>query len=1004
MGKHMRAYKVDNDAYSRYQQWMMDIIGSFIMNGGRNTVNENVEGEYLKWVRQHQTDDKVLEEIDPFVDALSADDLVENTPEAGDCLLRLKRLYGIAKEVRDNINGITLDEDEGKRRERLINIQNGLDELAGTDTKPGLGETLRAFDKATGYKFAKNNLYRALHVLSDQVTEAIIGNERRAISDIANDVPDYRERQNQVLNDVENYNREAVAYYNHMESVLAVENEMLDGKKLINETMEGNYSATEKSLEEINEKYQKAHEEWEAAGDKVVAVENEITQANSDKRLEIAAANAKEEMEDAKGELNEADTDLKTAQEELENAKRVMETATAELKSAEEVLSQKEAIQPTDEEIQRYLTRVSTNMDKLTEQQKVLIDQYDVNSRAIEDLKKDIDNNTADFVTKKNRVVAAIEKEMPLFDDKDELHLKHMEEASEWLKNTSNKNSLLNGTLSLTADETNALIEAVRTGSKSDIAKLSSKSFEHGAKMADYYELLKSYATAYDVLHKDEPEVSIKGKMTLSVSRSRTVGVKAAIDLLEETFEHGYDGVLEPIPFRLRQNINKLKVQIDTGILKDERLSKAKHVATLRAENEKLQKEYDNAVDKIKRAIEAKERDNEKLLAKNMELSEQVGTEREHNTTLVGDSKDKAIAALKELATADARKRKDDAEKSLNKAKETVESLTKNIEEKKSAKAEAETAFSAKEAAYNKAQKKADERAEEVAKLPAKLKEAERERDLASGREDRLLTGKTTLENSLQTQKEYMEKLQKANRSCKKNVIDLKEQLNIVAPRDNRFENLKAQINSFWDDVEAGNMKKPNGKWDHKNGTHYTALKNQLEELKDALNENRHIDYKKKLTDLRDAADSYLEARSHDFGARLTGGSLFRFKRLSYATTIRSYCDRVKLLIEDVLPPVDSHVKELFDRSDKVDELIPDLKFGNIALFKNNQNLQTKKEPDAFTVLSDDLQEDRFTAYERPGEQPELNDSLQENEEREFSGVTEDQVDEQLNKQIGMMP
>lgn len=979
MGKFLRPFLVDQDEYTVFLQFMERTVGFFNNEEGLHSVNQTVDADYIKWVKTFDKgepgNEKILGELEKFLHDASEKPGISalESESINDLTKMVKAAVDLRKLIASDLGNTSI-------QQRMLEIGNLIRVLGGEDSptgqkKPSFEDTLRTFNKATGFQYVKKDEFKALCVLKDQVNKAVINYEHVAIIHINRKADEFIDKQHECVDHVMAYNTLANDYLEHMETL-----------GIRSETMEGNVKLTEEKIAELQVKY----DELEKIYGEKVAEDNKLAEKIQDEKgnLEFFVNREKEltqKAEEAQDKFNKADGESKVAEGKKKVADGVLETAKSELKAAEEEVNrciegvEKAKTQlPTEEEIKDYLDSIGSQMDKLAAQQKAHVAAIEENTGKIETLKSELETERARYSKEISDITEKLVKEAGGIETKDEERYKELQDARKVLKNRLDNSPLLNGFRGLSLKDTNALIEGLRVNDdlskKEDLSDMGPKKVDKMESVERYYTLLKTYRDVYNVVHKGEPKVDISGKMLVSRSRTCSVGTKAAIDFLNSTIKNEKSGEMDTISNTLRTALLNLQKEIDTAQANKKEIENA---IKLRAEKAKLEDELRQVEEKYKTEIGKVSRSTESKRAEITGLAEKISTERTKEAEFAEAKRQEATKKLIDIAVKAAEEKVEKAKAKVEaaqvraeEAQDASDELTLKAEELKAIADAANDELKRANGIKDDATKMVTDRTKMIQDYEAQKVLSEKARSLACSNSSEVEDQLIHYKEGLKTQKDLMEDLKEKREACQKELDELDLERSNVGQTDNRYQSIVERINKYCEDVEDGNEKKPDGSWKHKNGSHYKALKEGLLKFQTDLKNGGVQDMKAELEKLQALSDGYLEARSHDFGARLTGGSQFRHNRLNFVTGIRNFCQAMAFPSTMKPTSVNNIDKTYLMRKD---ELLLEPNIAKRSIIQSNQQMV---EPDNFTVIDDDI---LFLSQSQNADVEEQNVSMEKN-------------------------
>ncbi len=866
MGKIVKPYKYDDVSFLSIQQNLLDTIAQF--KGRENSFNAIVDAEVVEWLGKYENNDAICADLQKFVKGLPLGDSREDGERRGD----LQRFVEAAMELRKTITEMKAADPEETRQKNLKFIGDTLDVLRGDAEHPGLAETLAEYHKATGFRYADSKEFKLLNLLAGQVDECVGWFEYTALRQLDDDIPERVRMQNECIEGIPKYNKEAEDFVIHAMNVLNLQENSIDGY------------------------YYKQQVKAEVAQHRVKQAESEIKRLDAlfdQKAQEIAA------LEEDLGKENELESAFK---EDVALKKEMFDERVAQM----------------DE---NYVPKIPTAIDLNNQEKERLIKELQDKEAEVKTLWENYENALHELNNKSQNFDQDIDREQygkngvninnPNFTNEQLANVPKIREAEQRMKHLNTKETILNGQVSFTEEQTDALIEALRTEKDTDIEKLSS--FKNGMMLSGYYGVLKEYAKAYDVRHEGEPPVEIKGKDFFSYARMRSVGIKAAIDLLNSTIQTNKKVAVLPLSVALRNGAGELESSLNHFVNDNKPLANA---VRLQEEKEKF-------------------------------IQKQTETIKEHK-----EKYDKSVLERTRMHARNSNALKELAFTNYDESKKTPEQI----------KAEKEEARKIAENEYKEAQTKYAEYQKRVEGLKAKLDAATKEKAALPAEKDKWERKLDALKADQKFQAAEFEKMEKDIASLRQQKTAISEKIETLyktkevhGQKDGRMEYAAEKINFFLKHAEDGNPEKSPGKREHTNGSHYKALEKELTTLSEDLKKGgmTNNDLAKRLQTLRDVADSYLEARSHDFWPKVTGGSQFRHNRLAFATAICGFCQTWQSHLLRDMAQTNKEAEEKLALNKK-EELLPEPLFENFGKF----HYGNEKSEDQYTVVDDNLELD----------------------------------------------
>ena len=865
MGNIVKPYKYDPASFATIQQTMVGMIGSF---KGGDGFNAQADADVVEWIGKYKNNDAICTDLKKFVKALPLGETVEDGERRGN----LQRFVETAMELRKMLAEMKETDSEEVRRNNLKFIGDTLEELRGDDEHPGLAETLAEYNKATDFRYVDSKEFKLLNVLVGQVDECAGWFEYAAFRQLDDDVPERIRIQNECEEGISKYNKEAEDFVLHAMNVLNLQENSFDGY------------------------YYNQQVKADVAKHRVVKAEEDI------KRLDAL--------------YEQRMSDIASLEMELENEQKLEPAFQEDVAAKKEMFDERTA--QMDE---NYVPKVPTAVDLNNQEQQRLVDELkakddEVNTRwnNYENALHELNNRSQQYdqdIDLEQYGKGGVNIDHPNFTNEQLAGVPKVREAEARMNYLNTKEVILDGTVKFTTEQTNALIEALRTQKDSDINALSS--FKNGMMLTGYYSALQEYAKAYDVRHEDAEMVQISNGF-FSRAYLRSAGVKAAIDLLKSTIQVDKRVDVLPISVALRNAAATLESSLNHMIVDNKPLNNAL----------KLQEEKGKFI--------------EEQTQKTRELKEQYDKSVLERTRL----RAKNSNAMKDLAFTNYKEGKKNPEQ-IKKDKENALNV---------AKAEYENAKAGYEA-YRK----------RVEDLKAKLETAKKEKDAALKDRDNLKRQMDSLKANQKFEAAEFEKMEKTFASLHEQKKALSEKIEFLhktketcGQKDGRMDYAAKKINFFLKHAEDGNPEKSPGKREHDNGSHYKALQKELTTLSEDLKKGgmSRLDLAHRLQTLRDVADSYLETRSRDFWAKLTGGSQFRHNRLEYVTAIRNFSQAWQNHLQREMPQIDTEAEEKLALNKK-EELLPEPIFDNFGKFHYQSDAKSE---DQYTVIGDDFEMD----------------------------------------------
>lgn len=862
MGKLVKPYKYDDVSFLSIQQNMLDTIAQF--KGRENSFNAVVDADVVEWIGKYEDNDAICANLKKYVKALPLGETREEGESRGD----LQRFVEAAIELRKTITEMKAADPEDTRKKNLKFIGDTLDVLRGDDEHPGLAEALAEYHKATGFRYADSKEFKVLNLLAAQVDECVGWFEYSAFRQLDDDIPERVHLQNQSLEGISKYNKDAEDFVIYSMNVLNLQEETIDGYYF---------------------------------------------------KQQMKVDVARRDMENAKAEINRLGTlydqklhDAVALEFDLENEQN-MEPAFQEDVAAKKAMLEERQAQMNE----NYEPKVPTAVDLNNQEQQRLVKELQDKEDEVKTLWENYENALHALNNESQQYDQDIDREQygkggvnidnPNFTNVQLANVPKIRDAEKQMNRLNTKETILNGHVKFTTEQTNALIEALRTQKDSDINALSS--FKNGMMLSGYYGILQEYAKAYDVRHEGEPMVEISNGF-FSRAYLRSAGVKAAIDVLKSTIQTDKRVETLPISVALRNAAATLESSLNHMIVDNKHLNNAL----------KLQAEKEQFIQKQNEIIKECKAKYDKSVLDRTRLRSKTGN------------------ALKDLAF-----------ENHKESEKTPEQI----------KADKQAALDIAKKEYEEAQAKYKAYQERVEDLKSKLTTTNEERDKAWKDKEEWAKKLETLKTGYEFQSAEFEKMEESIASLRKQKKELSENIETLhktkeplCQKDGRMDYAVEKIKFFMKHVEDGNPEKSPGKREHSNGSHYTALKKELTAISEDLKKGgmSNLDLAHRLQTLRDVADSYLEARSHDFWPKVTGGSQFRHNRLAYATSLRLFCQSWQNHLQRDMAQTNEETEEKLVLNKKED-LLPEPLFQNFGKFCYG----SAKSEDQYTVIEEDL-------------------------------------------------
>ena len=895
------------NAYRDFTFSVSDKFGLFIDGkdydtlGPGKTAHEYMSGDvdsvYNTWLHKYSDNEAVFTAIGTYLGDLQNNGTLSTQAET-DCVRRLNDLLGKAKELKEAIDDLKNHEEPSECRQALIKVETSLNALNGNPQQPGLEETLREFNKATGFRFVKDGEMKALSLLSNQVNRILLEADRSAGEQINTGIAERLKEQEVCEQKVTEYNQGVVEYF---EALKDVDGDSREAKlKTIGAALEGINNVIT-SCEQDEAKYNK---EIETIPGKI-------------EKEKAALAKMEKKYKESKSKISDS-------QEKLDEAKSIYLTKEKKLNELKRQLEQ--------EEKDTVLKQVRSKMDKATDEQKRWLGRIEKNDQMIESYKKtiaDIQKGMEEYDENIDRQKYSDypDKEKPNYSAADEARGLELKDAKKTLHKLGGNHRLLDGKEIYTRKEIDALIESLRINSDEDIEDLAKDGTEHTEKLSGYLGILKEYAAQYDTLHKGEQPVSVSGKMRFSYARSCSVGTKAAIDLLNGLLPESKKApVVISLAEGLRAGINKLGLQVEEAM----RFNGPLYRAMLEMDKKNLYANQNKKkLEDCETSIKLCELDSKKAIQEIERLSQTVSDERDKDEA----TKEQEMKMAQSAKMTAMKEKIAKAELTLQNAKAKMESRQRAIDTKT-------------EAECNRLSKDIEQKNAAIAKLNENLKTAQKNKEDVTNNKVRYEARKNEWLNRQNTEQEKYQVVGALKKECTKRLQKLDDAGPSLKQPDNRIRNVAQQINAFLADVENGNTKKSDGSWDHKNGKHYSDLKTALETFKAQLDDGNMSlqQVAASLQDLQEKAQSYLDTRGKDWSRVFSSGSHFRHARLGYVTSIRNFCNTTRPFFSDTRTPLNLQ-EETKLMGVKVNELCPEISMANIGQIGRNLHMEDKPLP-----------------------------------------------------------
>ncbi len=861
MGRPMKPYKTEptdmlNVKHSRQS------IGWFKSDlDNSNLKYKTGDAGYVDWVKKHDDEEYPKQQAVAFLNRL--------TGKPGVVAELASELLGKIRDItrfETKLQETTMNEMEGgpSHVESLKDIHKMAQDLAVGKDQNGrtFSKILYELNKETGGKYAKENSFKALFHLSNQLDRSLADYESVAINQINSDVELRNSQMKYCMQKLSQYNEKAY-HYAWQDTEVPFFGTKIEGPEMVEKIYEQKKKELHDSVIEAEKELQTCQE---LTGEK----QRECTpldekKAEAEKNLE----KANEALEAAKATLDH----WKLQVEEQEN--RLKEMENSEPSSSENVNAEEKADGVED----FNLLAEKAEADIKADEQK------------LSEAEKEFETKKADFDTRLFNASHNPSTKNELFNDKDIAAIPQLKAADREIEQTQTDSSSLTGQLNLTQSETETVIEALRTKLPSDIKKISQKAMP-------VYTWSMRYASYFDMLYRDEEVVKV-GNGFMSFKYDCTAGVVAAMNILGSTIPTKENPNPLAVSVKLRSELSDLQGKLSAFV------SSIKDYQKIQAEKEAFVNDGNAHLDEMRNAIEKKKLDLEKI---------------------------------KESA----------AEQNAEKAQKQEVEKYKDIQKDQHLLVLEETKKQSKEAqaAYDLASKNKKTREEELKKVTEEFNKVHKEADEADEAEkaafEKLKKLKTSSKKDLETlEKEhgYLVKdaaeLVQMKKSCAETVHGLRSEKENICQMDERSKEVLEKITNFYDNVEVGNTFK-NGKWDHKNGSHYTALKESLLNLKNDLAAGKlsNQEIVTRLTGLQQTAQAYLDARAKDWGYRLFGGTTFRYNRMMFATDIVNTCGTMSGLLAKELKTTDETMEKEIASADST--IMPEPAFSNQEQLQRN--------------------------------------------------------------------
>ena len=807
---------------------------------------------YVNWVNSLKNEADPFDKARMFVQSLQS---------------REDRVGALAKELTNKITDFYTFKEKLAKTEinskvdpklQALNLKE-IDELAqkidaGKEDGRSFDKVLYELNAATNGQFAKKNEFKALYQMSNQIDAALVKYELAAIKQINEDVPQRDKMQDDCLKTIVDYNASALE---HTQNISAFQPD-----------------APLNSFEEVTAAY----------NEKMMEAEKQLSEEKAQLEFKKNELNSLQETEDRKDigrQKDEAEKEMKLAQQICEdaNVERIELIKVVQDSNYVSGKLQNEAKAREQKVTDAYNLFVATR-DELTVIQNDLEKTQSDYEKKIDEYEKTLASLKTNSETKK-----------PNFTDQEIQTVKKLKEGLLEINSLQNNPEVsLAGAKSLTTEETYAVIEALRTGSNSDIAAVSEKAMP-------FYSWMSKYARNCDLVQQQrDGKVSttlVKGK-GFSVPRFCTLGTEAAINLLKETIVTEKN----PKPLALSVHLREELMRLSLDMIEQVNGAKKCILDTIQTESEKGK--YESDVKKKVKQLQENRDDKSKELVKRGEeykgLTERVNVVE----TKTEDEKSK-----------ENRQRALDAESKYKKADEI---------------------FKAREAAYKKLEQdylnaqETEKNAINAANEDIKAREA-KIAELAASKEE--------LKNKYELLAKQNANVAVKKNACVRDMTTLQEQKANVCQKDARRDTVAKKIALLASNVDFDNPETAPGKFDHKNGKRYTELRKQLLALHKGIEEATLTkpEICKGLSDLKEAAQAYLDTRKKDVGFKLFGGTLFRFNRMNYAADIVNSCTKMGELLSQELKMTEASAEMVLDRT-REDLMLSDPTVENIGLMK----------------------------------------------------------------------
>lgn len=912
MGRPLRPYKTDANSLGGVKIAASN-IGYYKMDVENNTY-VTADEKYKTWLNGLNNEDAVNDQAVAYVNKLAA-----KGGRVGELAKELSAIIGTYKNFEVLLRESLLNE---HREQTLQGMHAMAEELTlgvqehGERSGRTFSKVLYDLNQASGGAYAKDNGYKALYQMGTQLDRALMHYNEQAIDQINAAVDDRNKNLKDCLVQAGDYNLQAYQYvFNdepntrlgiHLEGPEDVENRFVQKMQVLNQQIDEYKSRQGEFEENLAEK----RDARIVAGDKKG-------------REEIALKEAKQAMEEAKKVLDQKEI------EASERAREVREDYVSSLPTEQDVHNDEKArlVRELDEEEQKY---------------------FDY-KKQVEDKETEINTTCFDYDIQISRAQYDPRTQETFFTDDEMKRVQEMESARNEVKRSRNGSSL-DGDTVLPTKETNLIIEALRTGEEKYVEKLSPQAMP-------FYSWSVKYAKFYDLVHPDEKMVQVSGKDWFSYARDCSVGIKAAIDMLNGSIPTEKKPVCNSTSRQIRDALESLDSTMAQQIKANPYIEKYKE---LQKEKEKYATESRPIIAQMREELNKKKQNLEKMKEDFAKKVSEISQEdaKVYAQPVEQQKNDRLTKA--EAEKADAQKNYDDAkakaESCEKKHQETVNAYNAALDAEK----EAQTAFDNFKQNYT-----------DMCQEKAALEEEH-----------------TNLVNTA-------EKLKQQKKECHAKVEALYAEKVNVCQTDERSDAVLEKISNFYNHVNDGNPEKSNGKREHNDGSHYKALKESLRLLKEDLSAHKlsNEQIAGRLTELKSVAQSYLDTRARDLSVRWFGGTTFRYNRMNFATDIVNTCAYYAGYVAKEMKATNQEYEKAVKLPNS--DLLPEPKFSNKDLLHSNRMdylyLNDEPNPDAerFTeVDTDDILLGKF----------EVNQQREDNVEQNLENAAEinARVDEQL--------